>query len=136
MATVTISAQSISAKEKEMVRRQYIAFCKELNEQLPVDVDEITTLNSVVFANWTMAFNYRITIDADDLSPNDIKEARNDIKAAFKEMALKMLLSGSYDISRSSFKALMRVTGFKFRATYRDMFNKFLFSVVLDYNDF
>ena len=62
-----VSAQTISAKEKAVVRQQFINFCKDMNQQLPAQVDEITTLNSIAFINWTMTSTYTVDMDASDV---------------------------------------------------------------------
>lgn len=127
--------QQITAKEKEKIRQMYLTFCKEINSQLPAQVDEITVLNSMVLSNWTIVASYQIDVDADDFSDEDIAVSKFVMRDVFKESASRMFKSGSY-VSRTDFKKLMRITGLKFRATYRDMLNRFMFSVVLDHRDF
>lgn len=131
-----MTAQTISAKEKAAVRQQYIKFCKEMNQQLPANVDDITTLNSVAFINWTLTATYSVDIDVNDVSPNDMAIFKSTMHDSFKEVARKMFASGSYQVSRTKFRALMKAVGLKFRATYKDAYSNFMFSVLLDYTDF
>lgn len=134
--SLSMSAQTISLKEKAAVKQQYINFCKELNQQLPAQVDEMTTLNSIAFMNWTMTATYSVDIDANDVSSEDMAMFKSAMHDAFKEMASKMFASGSYNVSRTKFRALMKAVGLKFRATYKDAYSNFMFSVLLDYTDF
>lgn len=134
--SINMTAQTISAKEKAAVRQQYIKFCKEMNQQLPANVDDITTLNSVAFINWTLTATYSVDIDVNDVSPNDMAIFKSTMHDSFKEVARKMFASGSYQVSRTKFRALMKAVGLKFRATYKDAYSNFMFSVLLDYTDF
>lgn len=134
--SLSISAQTISQKEKAEVRQQYINFCKEINQQLPVRVDEMTVLESMTFANWTITATYTIDIDAADVSEEGMELFKSEMHDAFKTTAQKMFTSGSYEVSRSKFKALMKVVGLKFRATYKDAYDNYMFSVLLEYTDF
>ena len=134
--SLSVSAQSISLREKAAIKQQYINFCKELNQQLPAQVDEMTTLNSMSFMNWTMTATYVVDIDANDVSLEDMASFKDAMHDTFKETAQKMFASGSHKISRAKFRALMKVVGLKFRATYKDAYNNFMFSVLLDYTDF
>jgi hypothetical protein len=134
--SLSMSAQSISLREKAAIKQQYINFCKELNQQLPAQVDEMTTLNSMAFMNWTLTATYVVDIDANDVSLEDMASFKDAMHDTFKETAQKMFASGSYQVSRAKFRALMKVVGLKFRAIYKDAYNNFMFSVLLDYTDF
>lgn len=136
LSSMVVSAQTISAKEKAVARQQFINFCKDMNQQLPAQVDEITTLNSVAFINWTMTSTYTVDMDASDVSAEDMALFKSCMHDGLKEMAQKMLASGSYQLTRSKFRAFMKVVGLKFRATYKDIYSNFMFSVLLDYTDF
>lgn len=137
LSSMVVSAQTISAKEKAVVKQQLINFCKDMNQQLPAQVDEIITLNSIAFINWTMLSTYyTVDMDASDVSAEDMALFKSCMHDGLKEMAQKMLASGSYQVTRSKFRAFMKVVGLKFRATYKDVYSNFMFSVLLDYTDF
>lgn len=46
----SLSAQTIE-QIKAKIKKEYTDVCKELNDQLPIKVDEVTTLNSIFFIN-------------------------------------------------------------------------------------
>lgn len=130
------SAQTISTRDKEYVRRFFVSSCKELNEQLPIDIDELTRLESFVFYNWQVTANYKVIDDAEAYSDEEISDIKKEMRERFKVTASKMFQNGAYAVSKYDLKSLMKVTGLKFRATYRDLFGNYFFSVVLDYRDF
>lgn len=134
--SLTMSAQTISVKEKAAIKRQYINFCKELNQQLPAQVDEMTTLNSIVFMNWTITATYSVVLDASEVPDEDMALLKEATHEASKEMARKMFACGSYQITRNQFRTLMKVVGLQFRAIYKDVYDNFMFSVLLNYKDF
>ena len=39
---------------KKKIENQYVTFCSQLNKQLPMRVDEVTTLKSVAFVNFSV----------------------------------------------------------------------------------
>ena len=85
LSSMVVSAQTISAKEKAVVRQQFINFCKDMNQQLPAQVDEITTLNSIAFINWTMTSTYTVDIDASDVSAEDMALFKSCMHDAFPD---------------------------------------------------
>ena len=50
--SLNIMSQSISAKERQQCKQMYIQAAKDLNQQMPIVIDEYTTLFSVTFMNW------------------------------------------------------------------------------------
>jgi len=97
--SLSMAAQTVSVKEKAAVRQQYINFCKELNQQLPAQVDEITTLNSIAFMNWTMTATYSVDIDSNDVSSEDM--------AMFKSAMQCTMLSRKWQV-RCSLAVLIK----------------------------
>lgn len=131
-----VRAQTISAKEKAQIKQMYINFCKEVNQQLPVQVDEITTLKSMLFTNWTLTAYYAVDIAPEEFTSEEMSDIEAVQRELFKERAREMFTSGSYTITRSEFRTLMKVTGLRFRAMYYDVYDNFMLSVLLDYKDF
>lgn len=131
-----VHAQTISAKEKAQIRQMYINFCKEVNQQLPAQVDEITTLKSLLFTNWTLTLTYSVDIAPEEFTSEEMSDVEAVQRELFKERARELLASGNYKITRSKFRALMKVTGMKIRAMYYDVYGNFMLSVLMDYTDF
>ncbi len=129
------SAQSI-AQIKESIRQAYITTCKEINGQLPIEVDEFTTLTSVAFANWTMTCSYRVNADFSGFSTEELKELMVEERELFRANAKRMLVSGNYNMSEKQYEEFLKVTGMRMRMTYRDENGLFIGSILFDYRDF
>lgn len=128
----TTPPQEIKDKLKDI----YMSFCKELNSQTPLYVDEITTLNSAVFIDWTMMFTYKVAIDANDFAETELKLMMNTMREYGKNNAKDLLRRGSYNLNNNDFMQLMKAVGLRFRMTYIDINNVPMGSIVYDYKDF
>lgn len=129
------TAQSI-AQIKASIKQAYITTCKEINSQLPIEVDEFTTFTSVTFANWTMTCTYRINADFSSFSTEELKELIAEQREASRTNVKRMLVSGNYNMSEKQMREFMKVTGMKMRMTYRDENGLFIGSILFDYRDF
>ncbi len=129
------NAENIFCEEDiEQIRLYYINYSKELNAQLPLKIDELMTLTSVVFANWTFTYSYTLDVDINDLEESNIKTFLNEIKALQKEQILNIYKA--YDISRDIFVKLCKHTGLKYRYIYYDANDILIGSNVFNYKDF
>lgn len=136
VALVGTNAQTVTAKEKAALSKIYTDFCKQLNAQLPITVDEVTELRSVAFINWTMTINYYVSFSADDFTESELKELSQTMKQQCIENSLVLFKRGDYAIKQSEFKEMLRVIGMKLRFNYYDENNVLLFPVILDYRNF
>ncbi len=118
------------------IEKQYIAFCKDMNSQLPIRIDEITTLNSVLFSNWNISFHYYVEIDVNDYYESDLKDFMSEIKASQKQQISNMFINGEYDLTQEDFRELCKHTGLKFRFVYFDINRTMIGANVFDYSDF
>ena len=64
---IGVQAQRPSAKEQMVIKQNYMNFCKDLNQQLPIQVDDYTKFYAISFVNWTMTEYYQLDVDSDDL---------------------------------------------------------------------
>jgi hypothetical protein len=131
----SLSAQTIE-QIKAKIKKEYTDVCKELNDQLPIKVDEVTTLNSIFFINWTCVSNYIVKLDFSGWSKAEINELMKDIKANNRERAKALLLRGKYNMTQSQFKEFMKTTGIKWEMKYYDENAIYIGSIIIDYNDF
>ena len=131
----SLSAQTIE-QIKAKIKKEYTDVCKELNAQLPIQVDEVTTLNSIFFINWTCVSNYIVKLDFSGWSKAEINELMKDIKANNRERAKAFLLRGKYNMTQSQFKEFMKTTGIKWEMKYYDENAIYIGSIIIDYNDF
>lgn len=129
----TCNAQT--AQQRERIRQQYISAIRDINSQTPIEIDEITDLVHAVFVNWTVIFTYKTYIDASVLTKEDRDALAEELRTSAIADARRMFASGTYQ-SRNSFKAELKAFGLKMRLTYIDINDKFLFSFLLDHNDF
>ena len=71
---IGVQAQRPSVKEQMEIKQNYMNFCKDLNQQLPIQVDDYTRFYAVSFVNWTLTAYYKLDVDADDFSENELIE--------------------------------------------------------------
>ena len=133
---IGVQAQRPSVKEQMVIKQNYMNFCKDLNQQLPIQVDDYTKFYAVSFVNLTLTAYYQLDVDSDDFSENELIELHGGLRSAFKESARRMFVSGNYDLKRDEWKWFMRGTGMKFRANYKDAYDRPILSITLDYSDF
>ena len=134
--SINIMSQSISAKERQQCKQMYIQAAKEMNQQMPIVIDEYTTLFSVTFMNWVYSYNYRINFDCSSISKEDFDEMLSNIKKEAIIDQRKLIDSGRYVATRSEMKRLFKALGFKFRYNYSDINGRFLGSFEYDYRVF
>ena len=51
---IGVQAQRPSVKEQMDIKQNYMNFCKDLNQQLPIQVDDYTKFYAISFVNWTL----------------------------------------------------------------------------------
>ena len=124
------------AKVKRDIEKQFITLCKDINSQLPIRIDELTTLNSVLFGNWNISFHYYAEIDVNDYHESDLKDFMREIKASHKQQISNMFIKGEYDFTREELREFCKRTGLKFRFVYFDINKTMIGANVFDYRDF
>lgn len=127
--------QAFSKQHIENIKQSYINLCKLMNMQLPLSLDELTTLNSVVFADWTLTCKYQINLDLSDMTLNECQELMDDVRQFNKENAKRMIMSRP-DLSQSQLKEEIKVTGLKIQQSYYDENGLFVGSTTFGYKDF
>lgn len=133
---IGVQAQRPSVKEQLAIKQYYTNFCKDLNQQLPIQVDDYTRFYAISFINCTLTAYYQLDIDSDDFSENELIELHGELRSAFKESARRMFASGNYDLNRNDWKTFMRGTGMKLKANYKDAYDRPMLNITLDYSDF
>ena len=69
---IGVHAQRPSVKEQMEIKQNYMNFCKDLNQQLPIQVDDYTKFYAVSFVNWTLTAYFQLEVDSDKLSENEL----------------------------------------------------------------
>ena len=109
--------------------------CKEVNKQLPVDVDELTTLTNILFSNWTLTCKYRINLDLKDLTLDECKEFMEEIRKPTLEHAKRVIMFRDGAV-QSQIKEEIRVTGFVLKQSYFDENELYIGTNTYGYKDF
>lgn len=121
---------------KRSIENQYIEFCSQLNKQLPMMVDEVTTLKSVAFIDWTMTCYYQLEIDSSDYDEDTLKSILVEIRKEQKKQIPSMVANGNYKFNQNELYQYLAGTGLKFRFVYHDINNKQIGVNEFDCNDF
>lgn len=132
----SIFALGQTAQEKEKIKNMMIQSARELNQQMPMYVDEYTTLASVVFHNWVWTYTYNVNFEKELLSESERKELINDIRINTNIQQKKNIDLGLFKIKRSELRWFMKQTGFKFRYVYLDPNGSLIGTFILTYLNF
>ena len=107
-----------TAQEKAKAKALFIQQAKEMNQQCPMYLDELTTLTSVVFYNWTTTFNYKLNIPGKDISVAEAKEFINGMKQQTKKFVKDGAARGIFNTNSKDRRWFMKITGFKYKYAY------------------
>lgn len=122
-------------KELAQIEESFIKFAIQTYRQLPIQVDEVTRWNAIVYTSWNMVYTYTVDIDINDYEVTDIEAFLKEIKDSQKEQVPQMV-EQEYGIPMEDFLALCKQTGLTFRFGYYDRNNQKLGINILDYSDF
>ena len=109
---------------------------KQLNQQLPVQIDEYTVMYSAVLNGTVINYNYTAYLDSSLLSESDIKEFCDEIKNVQKENVLFLFKQNSDKMPVSEWIRLYKELGIKYNYNYIDENRRVWAKVVIDFNDF
>ena len=120
----------------EELKRIYMDFCQQLNKQMPMYIDEVTTLNSVVFINWEIIYNYNVKLDFSNFNKDEIDTMLAEMKNKNKRNLKYLYERGTHHFKKEEFIELMKLLNLKFKFSYYDINNRFIGSIIYDYKDF
>lgn len=130
--TETFTAQEL----KEVVLSRLRQNIKQLNEQLPVQIDDYTVMYSAVLNGSAINYNYTAYIDSSQFSEEDIKVFCDETKAIQKEN-IKFLFSQNADkMPVSEWIRLYKELGIKYHYNYIDANKRAWAKIVVDFEDF
>ena len=128
----TFTAQEL----KEVVFDGIQQNIRQLNSQLPIQIDEYTDMYSAILNGGTINYNYTVYIDSSELSEADIKEFCEETKAIQKEN-IKFLFSHNSDkMPVSEWIRLYKELGIKYNYNYIDSNRKVFAKIVVDFENF
>lgn len=128
--------ESIPEESIKDFEEQCIKMANELNQQLPIKIDDVTYLKQVVFANMTMTVYYSVEVDVNDYESSDIEDFLATVRSSQIEQIPRMFKTGNYEISQKELYRLYKLTGIKFRFVYKDMYDNYMGANQFDYTDF
>lgn len=113
-----------AANLKPYIQNTLIDKAKELNKQLPLKVDEYTTLVAVIVSGNALCYNYRVDIEKEYLTQSDVNDLIKEIKETGKEN-LRFLFQTQADVMPANeWKRLFTELGIYYVYTYFDINNK------------
>lgn len=113
-----------AANFKPYIQATLFDKAKELNKQLPLKVDEVTTLVTVIVSGNALCYNYRVDIEKEYLTQSDINELTQEIKETGKENLRFLFQTQSNVMSANEWKRLFTELGIYYVYTYFDINNK------------
>ena len=128
----TFTAQEL----KEVVFSGLRQNIKQLNSQLPIQIDEYTDMYSAVLNGTTINYNYTAYIDSSQLSEADIKEFCEETKALQKENIKFLFTQNADKMPVSEWIRLYKELGIKYNYNYIDTNKKAWAKIVVDFEDF
>lgn len=113
-----------AAELKRYVQKSMQERIKAINEQLPLNIDEITTLYSTLFIGNALYYNYRVDIDKIDYTQEEINPIISGVKETNKENIAFLYQSLANKMPPKEWKRLFTELGFYYVYTYFDRNNK------------
>ncbi len=120
LAFATLFSFGQTAQEKAKFKNMMIQGAKELNQQMPIYVDEYTTMTSVIFHNWVWTYTYNISFEKELFTDAERKQIINEIKLNTNKQQKRNIDLGLYKCTRAELRWFMKSTGLKFRFVYID----------------
>lgn len=121
---------------KKTIENTYIGFCNQMNKQLPLKIDELTTLKNITYYNWTITASYSIDYDFSEIDCITIKDFLKEVKLEQKKNIERMFKFGEYNFTQKEMQKFYITTGMKFLLKYYDMNGLFIGTIQYDYKDF
>lgn len=113
-----------AAELKRYVQKSMQERIKAINEQLPLNIDEITTLYSTLFIGNALYYNYRVDIDKIDYTQEEFNQIISGVKETNKENIAFLYQSLANKMPPKEWKRLFTELGFYYVYTYFDRNNK------------
>lgn len=107
-----------TAQEKAKIKALFVKQAKEMNQQCPMYLDELTTLTSVVFSNWVTTFSYKLNMPGKEVTPELSKEFVSEMKQQTKRFVKDGASKGIFETSQKDRRWFMKITGFKYKYIY------------------
>ena len=107
-----------------------------MNKQLPLKIDELTTLKNITYYNWTITASYSIDYDFSEIDCITIKDFLKEVKLEQKKNIERMFKFGEYNFTQKEMQKFYITTGMKFLLKYYDMNGLFIGTIQYDYKDF
>ena len=113
-----------AAQLKGYVQKSIRERIKDINEQLPLKVDEITTLYATLFVGNAIQYSYRVDIDKTDYTQDEIDQIICGVKETNKDNFAFLFQSLANKMPPKEWKRLFTELGLYYVYTYFDSNNK------------
>lgn len=131
------SKEELTAEDlREFVISNIRKNVKELNEQLPVQVDEVTTLYSAIVNGTAINYNYKVWFERELFAEEDIEELREDVIQRGKENMLYLMKQNSDKMPIEEWIKLFNELGIQYHYNYQDINGKMITKIIVDFKDF
>lgn len=108
----------------------------QLNQQLPIQIDDITELTSAVLNGLTINYNYTVFIDSREMSAQDIADFCAETKNIQKENIRFLFKQNESKMPVNEWIRLYNELGIKYNYNYIDANRRVFAKIVVDFNDF
>ena len=125
-----------SKKQNSEIEESLINYCKQMNQLLPLAVDDLTTWQFVTYSNWTISSLYNVNLDSNLLTEAERNEIMDNMKMEFTKEIPKIISQGVRGFTIKEFYEQMKQTGLRIRHVYHDINGKTFGVIQYDYRDF
>ncbi len=109
---------------------------KQLNAQLPIQIDELTEMYSAILNGTAINYNYKVYIDSTLLTDAEIKDLYDELKGVQKENLRFLFKKNADKMPVSEWVRLYKALGIKYHYNYIDANQRAFLKIVLDLSDF
>jgi hypothetical protein len=131
-----IPKRALNENKKTEIEAQLLKFCKQLNQQLPVELDDFTVLQSVIYTNWVITALYTIKLDSELFTEAEKTKLMDELRTEMTKEIPTAICQGIPEFSTEEVYDIMKQTKLKVRYIYQDINSKTFGVIQWDYRDF
>lgn len=108
---------------------------KEINEQLPIKIDEVTTLYSAIINGSDINYNYRVSFEKELFTDEEIEELRKEVTQREKENLLYLMKQNSDKMPVEEWIKLFNEIDMQYHFNYQDINGRIITKIIVDFKD-
>ena len=109
--------------------------CKEINQQAPIRIDEMTLLKGAAYSDRVFTYMYTIELEKTVFTESDWDDFLYEIKENQKR-EIPALFMRHYNFEFNDVVDFFKATNLKYKYVYFDLNNSFIGTTQIDYKDF